>query len=62
MLLYKFWLALSVSSPRLTTAGPLDLDVRHDVSLAPGGFIADINTTGLIMLAYASGTLGLGLA
>jgi hypothetical protein len=41
---------------------PPDSDVWRDISVAPEGFIADINTTGLTILAYASGTLGLGLA
>jgi hypothetical protein len=49
---------------RLRLRLPLpDLDVRRDVSVAPGGFITDINTpSALITFAYSSGTLGLGLA
>jgi hypothetical protein len=40
------------------------MDVRRDISVAPGGvFIADINSTGShYHVGYALGTLGLGLA
>jgi hypothetical protein len=40
-----------------------DLDVRRDVSVAPGGAPLLMSILPVsIMLAYASGTLGLGLA